>query len=153
MMNGDMPPPKNEGHHSHHAGQKEEMPDISGLRQEINSLSARLRLLEEGFANLRRMSQITEENLIQKNKQYTTEFKTIISDITESKKEIQDLKDKILLIIRELQATAKKEDVQVLEKYINLWNPIKFVTNNEVEGIVEDALSRKASDRNSNSKS
>ena len=133
------PPPKKGGHM---LGKKPEMPDISGLREEINSLSARLRLLEEGFTNLRRMSQITEENLISKSKHYNTEFKTITSDINESKKENQDLKDKILLVIKELQTTAKKEDVKVLEKYVNLWNPIKFATHNEVEAIVEEVLGR-----------
>ena len=47
------------------------------------------------------------------------------------------------LIIKELQSVARKEEVKVLEKYINLWNPIKFVTSNEVEQIVNDALERK----------
>tara|TARA_Y100000310_G_C20623310_1_gene784515 strand:- start:1142 stop:1564 length:423 start_codon:yes stop_codon:yes gene_type:complete len=137
-MEEEVPPPPKKGILS----KKQDAPDLSGFRNEINSISARLRLLEEGFANLRRMSQITEENLISKNKHYNTEFKTMTSDILDSKKEIQDVKDKVLLIIKELQTAAKKEDVKVLEKYVNLWNPIKFATHNEVDAIVEDALNK-----------
>ena len=139
-MNEDVPPPpKKEGLFS---GKKQDVPDLSGFKNEINSISARLRLLEEGFANLRRMSQITEENLISKNKHYNVEFKTMTSDILDSKKEVQEVKDKVLLIIKELQTAAKKEDVKVLEKYVNLWNPIKFATHTEVESIVEDVLNK-----------
>ena len=45
-------------------------------------------------------------------------------------------------IVRELEETAKREEVKVLEKYINYWNPIKFVTQNEVEAIVSEILKR-----------
>ena len=56
---------------------------------------------------------------------------------------MQEIREKMGLIIKELQSVARKEEVKVLEKYINLWNPIKFVTSNEVEQIVNDALERK----------
>lgn len=31
---------------------------------------------------------------------------------------------------------SRKEDVRVLEKYINLWNPMKFVTEEDVKRIL-----------------
>lgn len=138
----ELQPPKKGGEHNILGVRKPEAPDLSGVRGEINSLSARLRLIEEGFTNLRRMSQITEENLISKSRHYNTELKTINSDISELRKEMQEVKDKIILIIKELQTTAKKEDVKVLEKYLNFWNPLKFVTSEEVEKIVNDILAK-----------
>ena len=99
--------------------------------------------MEEGFTNLRRFFQVTEENVIAKNKHFSAEIKTATSDINEVRKEIQELKDKLLLVIRELQTAARKEEVKVLEKYINLWNPIKFVSQNEVEQIINEILEKK----------
>jgi hypothetical protein len=32
--------------------------------------------------------------------------------------------------------------VKVLEKYINFWNPVKFVTQNEVEAIVKEMIQK-----------
>jgi hypothetical protein len=110
-------------------------------------LSRRLRLLEEGFTNLRRFFQVTEENMIAKNKHFSAEIKTMSSDIIEIRKEIQEVRDKLMLVIRELQTVARKEEVKVLEKYINLWNPIKFVTQNEVEQIINEILEKKQSIR------
>lgn len=137
------PPKKHEGILKFGHTQQQEAPDVSGISSDINTLSRRLRLLEEGFTNLRRFFQVTEDNIIAKNKHFSAEIKTLTSDINEIRKEIQELKDKFLLVIRELQTTARKEEVKVLEKYINLWNPIKFVSQNEVEQIINEVLEKK----------
>lgn len=141
------PPKKHEGILRFGHAQQQEAPDLSGVTTDINTLSRRLRLLEEGFTNLRRFFQITEENIIEKNKHYSAEIKTLTSDINEIRKEVQELRDKLLLVIKELQSVARKEEVKVLEKYINLWNPVKFVTQNEVEQIINEVL-----EKNSNRK-
>lgn len=137
------PPKKHEGILKFGHAQQQETPDFGGVTSDVNAISRRLRLLEEGFTNLRRFFQITEENIIAKNKHYSAEIKTLASDVNEIRKEIQEIKDKLLLVIRELQVVARKEEVKVLEKYINLWNPIKFVTQNEVEQIISEVLDRK----------
>ncbi len=140
-MGTEVAPPK-KGEHLHLGGKKQEFPDVSGMQIDLNALSTRLRLIEEGFTNLRRLSQITEENLISKGKHYQTEFKTLTSDITEMRKEIAEIKDKLLLVISELGTLAKKDDVKVLEKYISFWNPLRFVTHGEVEEVVTEILNK-----------
>tara|TARA_Y100000310_G_C20692103_1_gene822996 strand:- start:200 stop:643 length:444 start_codon:yes stop_codon:yes gene_type:complete len=140
-MNGELPPPPKKGG-IHFGAKKHDMPQVDNVRQEINAISTRLRLLEEGFANLRRMSQITEESLLSKGKHYNTEFRTTNSDISDIKKEINEIKDKMLLMIKELQTTAKLEDVKVIDKYVNLWNPIRFVTHSEVDNIVKELIQK-----------
>lgn len=139
------PPKKHEGMMKFKHAQQQEAPDFSGITTDVNTLSRRLRLLEEGFTNLRRFFQVTEENGMAKNKHFSAEIKTMTSDIMEVRKEIQELKDKLVLVIRELQTVARKEEVKVLEKYINLWNPVKFVTQNEIEQIINEILEKKNS--------
>ena len=139
------PPKKHEGILKFGHAQEQEVTNVSDVTNDINTLSRRLRLLEEGFTNLRRFFQVTEENIMAKNKHYSAEIKTITSDISEIRKEIQEVKDKMLLLIREFQNVARKDEVKVLEKYINLWNPIKFVTQNEVQQIINEILERKKS--------
>lgn len=136
------PPPKKQGILGF-GKQQVPAPEFGDVNEDMNTLSRRLRLLEEGFANLRRFFQITEENIIAKNKHYSAEIKTMTSDIMEVRKEMQELRDKLGLVIRELQTVARREEVKVLEKYINLWNPIRFVTHNEVESIINEVLDKK----------
>ena len=38
---------------------------------------------------------------------------------------------------------AKKDEVKTLQKYVTMWEPIKFVTENQVEEIVKDMISKK----------
>ncbi|MEK6946127.1 MAG: hypothetical protein AABX32_00820 [Nanoarchaeota archaeon] len=137
------PPPKKQGILGFGKSPLPQGPDLSGVTGDINSLSRRLKLLEEGITNLRRFFQATEENVIAKNKHYSAELKTINSDISEMRKEMQEVRDKLMLVIRELQSVARKEEVKVLEKYINLWNPVKFVSQNEIEGIIDEVLDKR----------
>ena len=139
----DLPPPPKKHIISFGKQQAPQGPDIGSVTSDINSLSRRLRLMEEGFSNLRRFMQVNEENIISKNKYYAVELKTITSDVTEIRKEIQELRDKFQLVVRELQTVARKDEVKVLEKYINLWNPVKFVTQNEIEQIINEGLEKK----------
>ena len=138
----EIPPPPKKGIIGF--GKPEQQPqDLSGVANDINSLSRRLRLMEEGFTNLRRFLQVTEDNIIARNKHYSAELKTVNSEITEIRKEMQEFRDKLLLVIKELQTVARKDEVKVLEKYINLWNPIKFVSQNEIEGILNEVLEKR----------
>lgn len=137
------PPKKHEGILKFGRQQQQETTDFSSITTDVNTLSRRLRLLEEGFTNLRRFLQVTEENIIAKNKHYSAEIKTLASDIHEVRKEIQEIRDKLGLVIKEMQSVARRDEVKILEKYINLWNPIKFVTQNEVEQIINEVLEKK----------
>src|SRR3989338_1733028 len=119
-----------------------QQPDFGAVQEDISNVSRRLRTLEEGIINLRRDLQVTDQNMLGKNKVLATEIRTITSDISDMKSDINDVKEKILEIVNDLEEAAKKEEVKVLEKYINFWNPVKFVTQNEVESIVKDILKK-----------
>ncbi len=124
------------------------MPDISGITEDVSNVSRRLRILEESFSNMRKALQVTEDNMLNKNKSNSTEIRTITSDISEMKKEMHEVKERIFELVKELQDTAKKGDVKVLEKYINLWNPVKFVTQNEIEQIVREIIDKREKMKN-----
>lgn len=136
------PPPKQ--HKGLFHSQKAEQPDMKSFSEDMQGLGRRLRVLEESFTNLRRALQLTEQNMLDKNRMFTTEIRTIMSDISDMKKEINDVKEKMLELVRELETVAKRDEVKVLEKYINLWNPVKFVTQNEVQQIVKEMLEKES---------
>ena len=50
---------------------------------------------------------------------------------------------KINLLIKEITLSAKKEDVAVIKKYIEFWQPLNFVTPTQVEKIVREILEEK----------
>ncbi|MFH1510332.1 MAG: hypothetical protein ABIF10_01470 [Candidatus Woesearchaeota archaeon] len=123
-----------------HEKKKDSSPDILA---EVNMIGRRLRVLEEQHTNLRRKMQVTDQNMLSYNKKNITEIRTVNMEINELRRTIEDVQSNILLIIKELRLCAKKEEVNVLQKYINMWEPVNFVTRLEVERIVEDSLHKR----------
>ncbi len=115
----------------------------AGLAAQVNSLSRTIKLLEDKYYNLRKKVQVDEENSLAQDKKMSNEIKVIKSDVLEVKKEMEDLKDKIRLIVKELKMTANAEDVKVLKKYLDLWEPVEFVTRNEVKKMIDSAIEGK----------
>ncbi|MEA2036970.1 MAG: hypothetical protein U9O94_05645 [Nanoarchaeota archaeon] len=118
-------------------------PEEHPVSEELESTINRLRILEERYTNLQTEIRVTEENMIHRKKHLTTEIKTLIVDMNELRKEINEIKDKVLVIIKEIQGFAKKGDVDVLKKYIEMWEPLNFVTHKEIDEIIEEKFSQK----------
>jgi len=117
-------------------------PDMSVFTEDLGNLGRRLRILEESITNIRRALQVTEQNVLGKNKVFSTEIRTLTSDISDMKTVISEIKEKMLEMVTELKETAKRDEVKVLEKYIDFWNPVKFVTQNEVETLVKEIINK-----------
>jgi hypothetical protein len=115
-------------------------PSTIELMDRINSLSRRLRMLEERYTTLLSKNQLTDQNMLTSNKKLNTELKTFNLELSELKSDFARLKDTNTLIIQDLRECARKEDIEVIEKYLKLWEPVRFVTQNQVENIVRDAL-------------
>ncbi len=116
--------------------------DASLITDELGSVSRRLKAIEERYINLRRNVQVTDQNMIEHNRRLNAEIKTVLGEINEVKREIFDIKVRINRIITALQDSAKKDEFQVLQKYIALWDPTRFVTQQEVESIVDEILQK-----------
>ncbi|MBI2148734.1 hypothetical protein HYU23_03570 [Candidatus Woesearchaeota archaeon] len=100
-------------------------------------VNSRVRDLEGKYNLLRDRVLIINNNMIEEYKKTLGELKIINDDIREIKGDIFKIKESIRHFIKEMELFARKEDVQFLEKYINLWNPMKFVTEDDVVKIVE----------------
>ncbi|MGB9749068.1 MAG: hypothetical protein ACP5OZ_04980 [Candidatus Woesearchaeota archaeon] len=119
---------------------KQEAPQ--NLAPDFSNISRRVRMLEERYTKIQNRLHLTEENMLDSNKKLSVEIKTITSELDEIKQEINEIKDRIILIVKELKLSAKKDDVNVLKKYIDLWEPLKFVTREDVEKIIKEYLGK-----------
>ena len=100
-------------------------------------LTDRVRGLEGKYNLLRDRVLIINNNMVEEYKKVMAEFKAINTDLKEIKEETFKLKESIRHLLKELEGFARKEDVRFLEKYINLWNPMKFVTESDVINLIE----------------
>ncbi len=115
--------------------------------QEINPVLSdiinRIRTLESKYNLLGERLLIVNQNMIAQYKKSLPELKVINSDVKDIRSELFKLKEIIKDLTKEMQFFATKEDIKVLEKYINLWNPMKFITEEELDKILEEKLKNK----------
>ncbi|MFC1741427.1 hypothetical protein ACFL3V_02740 [Nanoarchaeota archaeon] len=121
---------------------------VSDIAGELNNVSRRLMMLEERYTNLRKKTQVTDQNMLSNNKKVMTEIQTSHSQMDDLKKQLNDMVDKMKIIVRELKECAKRQEVEVLQKYINIWEPVKFVTRDSVVKLVADEVESQFKDLN-----
>ena len=124
------------------APKAEPMPDISGMTEQINAMAARVRIGEERYSELRKKLLLVEQNMLSNHKKAMTEIKTLQTDLMEMKRTIQAVEDRIITIIKELRLTARKEDIDVMKRYLDLWDPVKFVTHEQVDKLIDEKLGK-----------
>ncbi len=107
---------------------------------QLNNMSRRLRLLEERYENLRDFLRSNEQHDIKSRKQYDKELKTLSSEMNDYQRTFVDLRDKVRLIVKELKECAKSDELKLVQNYIDLWEPVTFVTERQVEKIIEEKL-------------
>ena len=61
------------------------------------------------------------------------ELKMMNEELLAIKSEQQKTGEKMDLIIKELKQTAGIEELMVLKKYVDLWNPMNFVTQRDLD--------------------
>lgn len=113
---------------------------IGNVVDEVNNASRRVRILEDRYQNVRSKLQIIEQNLLDNQKKASSDKQSVQDDLMRMKRAISDQELKTDTIIKELLLCAKKEDVDVLTKYLDFWEPVHFVTREQAERMIKDAI-------------
>ena len=103
----------------------------------MNELNTRVRILEGKYNLTRERMLLINQNMIDHYKDLNSEIKIIKDDIREIKETLEIIKDTSRSLVKEMAFFARKEQLKVLEKYINMWNPLNFITQEEVVEVVE----------------
>lgn len=103
----------------------------------LNNLNTRVRILEGRYNLTRERMLVVNQNMIDHYKELQGEMKALNEDIRDIKEVLETMKTTMKSIVNELQIFARKDQLKILEKYINLWNPINFVTEEEVIELIK----------------
>jgi len=116
----------------------------SGSEAVIMDVYTRIRSLEGKYNLLRDRALIINQNMITQYQKGNSEITSINDELKEIKHTLFQIKETLKHVITELENTPRKEELRVLEKYINLWNPMKFVSEEEVRRIIREEKSKKS---------
>ena len=111
---------------------KQDNSQYNQLAAIIVDLDRRLRTLEERYNNLRQKLHSTDQNVIDSERTFSKEIRTINDESMELKRSVSDFSDRLLMFGSEMQNNAKSVDLKVLEKYLAMWDPANYVTRKEL---------------------
>ncbi len=99
-----------------------------------------LKALEIKVNKLNREFDLLKNESIRRTNDMKKELKHMGSEILELKNKQEKSDEKLNIIIKELKQTAGLEEVMVIKKYLEYWNPLEFVTQKDLERAIEAKL-------------
>jgi len=118
----------------------EQQTDVTYVLSDLNN---RVRTLESKYMLFGERLLIVNKNMIEEYKKMVQEIRLINADLREIKQESERARDVIHSMLREMEFFAKRDQVKVLEKYIKLWDPLSFVTEDQLQNMLNDQLKAK----------
>lgn len=114
----------------------------AGESRRLSELSERTRLLEERLKQTRERIQVIDETTITKTKELRDNINALNEEISDLRKSLDDLKEIVRRIAKDMGSTARVSDVRVLEKYISMMDITRLVTKEEVLRMIKDEISK-----------
>ena len=111
--------------------------DISTVLSDVIS---RLRILESRYELFGERLLVVNRNMIEEYKKLREEIHNLTEEIKKVKAESFNVKETVRQIFKELQYFAKKEEILALDKYVKMWEPMEFCTEQDVKLIVKSML-------------
>ena len=99
-----------------------------------------LKALEIKVNKLNREFDLLKNESIRRTNNMKKEVKHMAVELLEIKDRQEKSEEKLNLIIKELKQTAGLEELMVIKKYMEYWNPLEFVTQKDLERMVENKI-------------
>ncbi len=103
----------------------------------LNDINTRLRLSEERINHNKERLRVFDDQILGIKKELNEDIEEINSDMMDLRKSIKNIEDTIHHIIKELELTAKKQDINVLEKYVDMMDPTRYITKDELKALMK----------------
>ncbi len=103
----------------------------------IADLNARIRALENKYNLLTERLLIVNQNMVTEYKKIMAEIREMSQDTKKTKLSMLNTQEVLKDIVKEMSIFAKKDQLKVLEKYLDAINIIKLVTDDELEQRLE----------------
>ncbi|MBT3984807.1 hypothetical protein HOD38_00775 [archaeon] len=107
--------------------------------QIVFELVNRIRVLESKQNLFGEKLLVMNQNMIEEYNKIMKEIKRSNTNFKKVEESIGNVKTVVRHLSEEAGKFAIKEDVKILEKYIKLWDPLKFVTENDVMEMLDNA--------------
>jgi len=116
----------------------QQAPSTAGMIiSRLNDLNVRMRLAEQRINQNKERLRVIDDQMLGNKKELSSEVSEIEDSIIDLRKSIKNVNDTIQHIIKEMELTAKKQDIDVIEKYVDMMDPTRYITKDELKGLLK----------------
>ena len=109
---------------------------LSDFSTRVNDVEEKTRLIKERLLTL-------GQTILKQNSRLNKEVVILKEDVRNIKNEIDRIKDKVDHIVAENADFARRDELKVFERYIKIFEPLKFATIDDVKRLIKKALKYK----------
>lgn len=95
--------------------------------QAINDLGSTVKVLDDRYRILRKKIKVTDNNLLDTERNLNKEIQIINDDLLELKNKISTLTEQLGQAFQDSQNLVKRHEFLQLKKYVELWEPLNFM--------------------------
>ncbi|MBT3940646.1 hypothetical protein HOD83_00365 [Candidatus Woesearchaeota archaeon] len=119
-------------------------PDPGVIAGALSQMDRKLRLIEEKMDNLHNHLDLVENNLLETNNVIAKQKDELTRTARELRKQMQTDLEQFEKFADQMNSLASKDSVKVIEKYIDILDPLKMLDKEDVEEIVAEKLKAKS---------
>jgi chromosome segregation ATPase len=116
---------------------EEEVNQVAALLSEFNTkisdLESRHEMLRERVFSL-------GNTFIKSRDDLKRELNSVRDDMRNIKDIIEKIQENLRHVLIEMDNFARKDELRILEKYMKLWEPLKFTRTEDVKSMIDDAV-------------
>ena len=102
-----------------------------GLR--VTSFEERIRILEDKIDAL-------NNTTINQEKDFNENITELRQSVQGMKSILTELKERVNYVINEMPSLVRRDELKIIEKFIKLWQPVKFARIEDVTRIIDEKI-------------
>jgi chromosome segregation ATPase len=111
----------------------------------MTDLQRRLRVLEERYTTLRRKGQLLDENFLETEEDLRERVSGVDKELTELHRMLADIDDKLDRFLEQVKSAAPREEVLILKKYLEMFDPVQYLTQEEAHRLIDEYENKQSS--------
>lgn len=117
--------------------------DLSSVAALLSDFGTRINDVEEHLRMLQERVLVVSQTALKQNERVNKDIMIMKEDIRDIREDIDRMKEMTENIIGKTAEFARRDELRLLEKYIKMFEPLKFTTVQDVKKIVSNALKRR----------
>ena len=120
-----------------------EQRQASALSAMLSDINTRINDLEEKQNITTEKLSVLSQTLLNTAQRINKDNQIINEDLAAMKQALQKMRDTTNMMIEQSADFVRRQEVQMIEKYMKNWQPMKFATLEDVKKIVSEAIKNK----------